>query len=67
MTHAAIGLVVIFGIVLLPVYLFLLAAFFGKPRAPGVAILMLGLPAGLLALSLAGMWLLGSALSLVVP
>ncbi len=67
MTHAAIGLTVVFGIVLFPVYLFLIAAFFGKPRAQGVALLMLGLPAGLLALFLAGMWLFGMAMSLIVP
>lgn len=67
MTHVALGLTVVFGVVLLPIYLFLIAAFFGKPREPGVALLMLGLPAGLLALSLAGLWLLGMALSLVVP
>ncbi len=67
MTHAAIGIIVVFGVVLLPVYLFLIAAFLGKPREPGITVLMLGLPAGLLALSLAGMWLLGMVLSLVVP
>lgn len=67
MSHIGIGLITIFAIVLVPVYVFVLASFLGKPRIPKVAIVMLGLPAALSVLIIIFIWLFGSFLSLIVP
>jgi len=65
--QATVGLITIFAIVLVPVYIFLIASFVGRPRAFKVTILMLGLPASLAALSIAFTWLLSTVLSLIIP
>lgn len=67
MTHELVGLVTIFAIVLVPVYIFVLATFLGRPRAPKVSVLILGLPAALILLAIAFTWGLSALLSMIVP
>jgi hypothetical protein len=67
LTHAPVGLITVFAIVLVPVYVFIIATFIGRPRAPKVSILILGLPAALTLVAILFTWALGSILSLVVP
>lgn len=67
MVHPSIGLITIFAIVLVPIYIFFIASFIGKPRAFKVTVLILGLPTALTLLSILFVWLLGAVLSLIVP
>ncbi|MFQ5871220.1 MAG: hypothetical protein ACE5IB_03560 [Candidatus Geothermarchaeales archaeon] len=67
MSHMLVGLVTVFAIVLVPVYIFVLATFFGRPRAPKVSVLILGLPAALILLALVFTWGISILMSMVVP
>jgi hypothetical protein len=67
LTHWLVGLITIFAIVLVPVYVFIIATFVGKPRAPKVSALILALPAALTLVAILFTWILGGILSLVVP
>jgi len=67
LAHELVGLVTIFAIVLVPVYVFIVASFVGRPRAPKVSALILGLPAALALIAILLIWVLGAVLSLVVP
>lgn len=67
MTHAPIGIFVLFGVVLIPLYIFIIASFVGRPRTPKVALLMLGLPISLTIAFILFMWLFGTLVSLIVP
>lgn len=68
MTHTAthIGLLVVFGIVLLPVYLMFLGWFIGKPRNYRPVGLALGYMLGFVLLVIVGMAALGMAVSIVI-
>ncbi len=67
MTHAPVGIFVLFAVVLIPVYIFIIASLVGRPRAPKVALLMLGLPISLIIAFIFFMWLFGTLVSLIVP
>ena len=70
MVDVSIGLVTIFAIVLVPVYVFYVLALvtsIRRPRAVKVSLIMMGLPAGLTLLAVALVWLLGAVLSIFVP
>lgn len=69
MTHAAehIGLIVIFGIVMLPVYVMFAGWIFGEPRDFGPVVMTFGYMLGFTVLMIIGLALLGVGLSLVVP
>lgn len=70
MVDVSIGLVTIFAIVLVPVYVFYLLALatsIRRPRAVKVSLIMMGLPAGLTLSAVALVWLLGAVLSIFVP
>lgn len=70
MVDVSIGLVTIFAIVLVPVYVFYilaLATSIRRPRAVKVSLIMMGLPAGLTLLAVALVWLLGAVFSIFVP
>lgn len=63
----AIGFFVLFAVVLIPLYIFLIASLVGRPRAPKVTLLMLGLPISLTIAFVLFMWAAGVLFSLVVP
>ena len=67
MVQIPIGLVAIFAIILVPVYIFVIASLVGRPRAPKVVALVLGLIAALLVLSVLFIWVLSVILSSLVP
>lgn len=69
MTHDIIhiGLYVIFGIVLLPVYVMLLGWFVGKPHRFRTIALTLGYMVAFGAMILVGMFILGTGLSFLTP
>jgi hypothetical protein len=67
MTNVPIGLITIFAIVLVPVYVFIITAFLGRPRAPKATIILLGFPAALLVVSILAIWLMGVLLSFIIP
>ena len=67
MTHIPIGLITIFAIVLVPVYVFIITAFLGRPRMPKATIILLGFPAALLLISILAIWLMSTILSFIVP
>ena len=52
-----IGLIVIFGIVMLPVYGMLLGWFFGRPRDPRTSVVGLGYVVGFTSILIAGIWI----------
>ncbi|MFQ5871217.1 MAG: hypothetical protein ACE5IB_03545 [Candidatus Geothermarchaeales archaeon] len=62
-----VGLVCVLAIVLVTMTVLILAVFLGRPRAPKVSILMLGLPAALTILAIAFMWGLSALLGMVMP
>lgn len=62
-----IGLITVFAIILVPVYVFIVASFVGKPRAPKVTLLILGLPTVLATLAIAFTFIIGALFSLIVP
>ena len=63
----SIGVVLVFGIILMPVVILVLASIFGKPRNFRVTGIFLGLFAGLILAGLVGMWLLTKLISLLMP
>jgi len=67
MTNVPIGLITIFAIVLVPVYVFIITAFLGRPRAPKATIILLGFPAALLIVSIFAIWLMSVLLSFIIP
>ena len=62
-----IGLVVIFGIILVPVYVFIAASFIGKPRNPRTTIIFLAIPVAILIGAVVGAGILSAILGLFVP
>lgn len=67
MGFLSIGVVLIFGIILTPVIILILASIFGKPRNLRVTGIFLGMFGGLILLGLAAVWLLTTLLSFVMP
>lgn len=63
----SIGLLVIFGIILLPVYLYILASLIGRPKNLKTALLFIGFPFLIIALFIVAIWVLGAILQAVVP
>jgi len=63
----SIGVVLVFGIILMPVVILVLASIFGKPRNLRVTGIFLGLFAGLIVVGLVGMWLLTKLISVLMP
>ncbi|MBI5354834.1 MAG: hypothetical protein HZB68_00070 [Candidatus Aenigmarchaeota archaeon] len=61
-----IGIILLFGIVFIPVYVFVIASIFGKPKKTNVAFLVLGLPVSLAVTFIAGMWVLGKVMGLIM-
>jgi len=62
----SIGLFVILGVVLVPLYVMLTGWFLGKPRDMRTALLGTGYIVGLVAVVFAAVWVLGFVLSFVV-
>lgn len=67
LVHELVGLITVFAIVLVPVYVFIIATFIDRPRALRVSVLILGLPAALTLVAILFTWVLGSILSTIVP
>jgi hypothetical protein len=67
MKMITIGSLVIFGIILLPVYIAVIAAFIGKPRQPKFAALVYGSALALTIVALVGIWIFGTIVSLIIP
>jgi hypothetical protein len=65
MTQTAVGPVLIFGIVLAPIYLMLAGWFLGRPRDLRLPLVAVGLLVGFTALAWGGMALLALLLDLV--
>ncbi|MEM2942301.1 MAG: hypothetical protein QXT81_02650 [Candidatus Bathyarchaeia archaeon] len=63
----SLGYFLIFGIVLVPVYMAVLAAFLGQPRKPKFAALMYGAAAALTVTAIVGIWIFGILVSLIIP
>ncbi len=59
------GIVVIFIILLSPLYLFIVMSFVGKPRRPGIVLFYLAFPFGFIASSVVGMYFGGVVLKLL--
>jgi hypothetical protein len=62
-----IGVVLVFGIILMPVVILVLASIFGKPRNFRVTGIFLGLFAALMLGGLVGMWLFTKLIGLLMP
>lgn len=69
MTHEAvsIGLYVIFGIILLPVYVMILGWLLGKPRDFKSIALTFGYMLTFIGLLIVGLFVIGSTISLLTP
>ena len=69
MTHGAehIGLIVIFGVVMLPVYVMFAGWFFGKPRDYRTVGITIGYMLAFTVAMVIGLAVLGGVISLVVP
>lgn len=67
MIQIPIGFITIFLIVLVPVYVFVLAALLGKPRMPKITAFVLLLPATLIIIAVIVVWIMGYFLSFIVP
>lgn len=67
MGFLSIGVVLVFGIILAPVIILVLASIFGKPRNLRVTAIFLGLFGGLILIGLAAVWLLTTLLGFVMP
>jgi hypothetical protein len=65
-TELAVGPILLFGIVLTPVYLMLAGWFLGRPREARLPLIGVGFLAGFTVLAWGGMALLGVLLKLVV-
>jgi hypothetical protein len=63
----SLGYFVIFGIVLVPVYIAVLAAFLGKPRKPKLAAFIYGAAVALTVVALLGTWIFGTLVSIIIP
>ncbi len=63
----SIGIVLVFGIILMPVIILVLASIFGKPRNFRVTAVFLGSFVALMLLGLAVVWLISAILDFVVP
>lgn len=63
----SIGVVLVFGIILMPIIILIFASIFGKPRNLRVTGMFLGLFGGLLLLGIVAIWLLTTLLSFVTP
>lgn len=61
-----IGLIVIFGVVMIPVYAMVLGWIAGKPRDGRSTVLGLGYLVGFLAFLIAGTWIAGRVIGLVM-
>lgn len=60
------GSLLVFGVVLLPLYLVLAGWFFGEPRHPKHAATGVFFLAGIAVATIVALWLLGAVLSVVV-
>ena len=67
MVSLPIGLITIFAIVLVPIYIFVIASIVGHPRMPRTALTLLGFPLALLIVSIIAIWLMGLILSTIIP
>ena len=61
-----VGLIVIFGVVMLPVYAMLIGWFVGKPNAKRTSILGLGYLLGFMLLIIVGTWIAGQIIGLIM-
>lgn len=66
MTDYTVGYYVVFGVVLLPLYVMLVGWFSGEPRRPKTALLGVGYIVAIAVAILAGLWIMGSVLSVFV-
>ncbi len=67
MGFLSIGIVLVFGIILAPVVILILASIFGKPRNLRVTGIFLGMFAGLMIMGIALVWLLTMFLGFLIP
>ncbi|OGS55753.1 MAG: hypothetical protein A3K60_04290 [Euryarchaeota archaeon RBG_19FT_COMBO_56_21] len=67
MDFLSIGVVLVFGIILMPVVLLVLASIFGKPRNFRVTAIFLGLFAALILIGLVAIFVLTTLLSYLMP
>lgn len=63
----SIGVVLVFGIILTPVIILILASIFGKPRNLRVTCIFLGMFGGLILVGLAAIWLLTTLIGYLMP
>jgi hypothetical protein len=63
----SIGLILIFGIIMVPVYILILASIFGKPHNMRVTALFIGVFGGILLLGLGFTWLLSKIVAAIIP
>ncbi len=66
MGFLSIGIVLVFGIILAPVIILILASIFGKPRNLRVTGIFLGMFAGLMIMGIALTWLLTMFLGFLI-
>lgn len=67
MALISIGALVIYLIILVPVYIFIAVSLIGKPRQPKTAIIFLGFPLTIIIAAIIGMWLMSAVFKLIVP
>ena len=67
MVSLSIGVVLVFGIILMPVVVLMLASILGKPRNFRVTGIFLGMFGALIVLGIVAIWLLTTLLSYVMP
>lgn len=63
----SLGNILIFGIILVPVYVAILAAFIGKPRQTKFTAFIYGSTLAMIVMAILGIWVLGKVLSLFIP
>jgi len=63
----SIGVVLVFGIILMPVVLLVLASIFGKPRNFRVTAIFLGLFAALILVGIVAIWVLTTLIGYIMP
>lgn len=67
MGFLSIGVVLVFGIILAPVIILVLASIFGKPRNLRVTGIFLGMFAGLIMMGIVLVWLFTLMLGFLIP
>ena len=60
------GLIIIFGIILAPIYIFIAASFIGKPRRPRTVLLYLGIPLMFFIGAIVGMKIMGIVVNILI-